>query len=93
MYLKKQAFNLHPLKKYQRGISFAVQLTLSRYFRPSEVETLLGDPSKAQNKLGWMPEISVQEMCAEMIQEDLKVAIRTRLLREHGYHVSTAGEG
>jgi GDPmannose 4,6-dehydratase len=64
-----------------------------RYFRPSEVETLLGDPSKAKNKLGWVPEISAQEMCAEMVQEDLKVAIRTRLLREHGYHVSTAVEG
>ena len=63
-----------------------------RYFRPSEVETLLGDPSKAKNKLGWAPEISAQEMCAEMVQEDLKVAIRTRLLREHGYHVSTAVE-
>ena len=93
MYLKKQAFNLHPVKKHQRGVSFVVQLTLSRYFRFSEVETLLGDPSKAQNKLGWMPEISAQEMCAEMVQEDLKIAIRTRLLREHGYHVFTAVEG
>ncbi|SUE72820.1 putative GDP-mannose 4,6-dehydratase [Ectopseudomonas oleovorans] len=45
-----------------------------RYFRPTEVETLLGDPSKAKQKLGWVPEITVQEMCAEMVREDLKVA-------------------
>src|SRR5690606_22769206 len=43
-----------------------------RYFRPAEVETLLGDPSKAKQKLGWTPEISVQQMCAEMVEEDLK---------------------
>ena len=46
-----------------------------RYLRPSEVDTLLGDPSKARNKLGWVPEISAQEMCAEMVQEDLKAAM------------------
>jgi len=45
-----------------------------RYFRPAEVETLLGDPSKAKTKLGWEPEISVKEMCAEMVAEDLKIA-------------------
>lgn len=45
-----------------------------RYFRPTEVETLLGDPSKAKEKLGWVPEITVQEMCAEMVVEDLKIA-------------------
>jgi len=55
-----------------------------RYFRPAEVETLLGDPSKAKAKLGWTPEITVQEMCAEMVAHDLKNAQRTRLLREHG---------
>jgi GDPmannose 4,6-dehydratase len=55
-----------------------------RYFRPAEVETLLGDPSKAKAKLGWEPEITVQEMCAEMVAHDLKSARRTRLLREHG---------
>ncbi len=47
-----------------------------RYFRPAEVETLLGDPSKAKEKLGWVPEITVQEMCAEMVAEDLKTARR-----------------
>ena len=64
-----------------------------RYFRPAEVETLLGDPSNAKNKLGWVPEITAQEMCAEMVQEDLKIAMQTRLLKKHGYQVSTAIEG
>jgi GDPmannose 4,6-dehydratase len=57
----------------------------SRYFRPAEVETLLGDPLKAKNQLGWEPEISVEEMCSEMVSEDLKIAKKTRLLNEHGY--------
>ena len=65
----------------------------ARYFRPAEVETLLGDPSNAKNKLGWVPEITVQEMCAEMVQEDLKIAMRTRLLRDHGYDISMPSEG
>ena len=47
-----------------------------RYFRPSEVENLLGDPSKAMNKLGWKPKISPQEMCKEMIEEDYRIAKR-----------------
>ena len=63
-----------------------------RYFRPTEVETLLGDPSKAKNKLGWVPEITVQEMCAEMVREDLKVAQRHALLKQHGHDVPVAVE-
>jgi GDPmannose 4,6-dehydratase len=55
-----------------------------RYFRPAEVETLLGDPSKAKAKLGWVPEITAQEMCAEMVTEDLKTARRHALLKTHG---------
>ena len=55
-----------------------------RYFRPAEVETLLGDASKANEKLGWKPMISAQAMCREMVQEDLRTAKRHRLLREHG---------
>ncbi|WP_050929907.1 GDP-mannose 4,6-dehydratase [Aestuariivita boseongensis] len=55
-----------------------------KYFRPAEVETLLGDPSKAKAKLGWEPEITVQQMCAEMVAEDLKTARRHALLKEHG---------
>jgi len=57
----------------------------SRYFRPAEVETLLGDPSKAKEKLGWTPEITVQEMCAEMVSADLAAAQKTALLKKHGY--------
>ncbi|WP_414712979.1 GDP-mannose 4,6-dehydratase [Sphingopyxis sp.] len=55
-----------------------------RYFRPAEVETLLGDPTKAKERLGWVPEITVQQMCAEMVAEDLRAAKRHRLLRENG---------
>jgi GDPmannose 4,6-dehydratase len=63
-----------------------------RYFRPSEVETLLGDPTKAKEKLGWVPEITVQEMCAEMVAEDLKTAQRHALLKKHGYELPVAVE-
>jgi GDPmannose 4,6-dehydratase len=64
-----------------------------RYFRPAEVETLLGDPSKAKAVLGWEPEITAQAMCAEMVAADLKVARRHALLKEHGLDVSVALEG
>lgn len=63
-----------------------------RYFRPTEVETLLGDPSKAKKDLGWVPEITVQEMCAEMVREDLKAAQRHALLKQHGHDVPVALE-
>lgn len=63
-----------------------------RYFRPAEVETLLGDPSNAKNKLGWVPEITVQEMCAEMVQADLKSAKQIQLLRGNGYDVAVSSE-
>jgi len=56
-----------------------------RYFRPTEVETLLGDPSKAKAKLGWTPEITVQQMCAEMVLSDLEAAKKHALLELHGY--------
>ena len=54
-----------------------------RYFRPAEVETLLGDPTKAKDCLGWVPEITAQEMCREMVEADVKLAQRSRLLRDH----------
>ncbi|WLH91996.1 GDP-mannose 4,6-dehydratase [Pseudomonas sp. FP453] len=63
-----------------------------RYFRPAEVETLLGDPTKAKTKLGWVPEITAQEMCAEMVREDLKVAQRHALLKNHGYDLPVSLE-
>lgn len=63
-----------------------------RYFRPAEVETLLGDPLKAKEKLGWIPEITVQDMCAEMVAEDLKAAKRHALLKQHGHDVTFSFE-
>ncbi|MHB1174921.1 MAG: GDP-mannose 4,6-dehydratase [Sulfuriferula sp.] len=56
-----------------------------RYFRPTEVETLLGDPSKAKAKLGWTPKITFDELVAEMVREDLKAAERDELVKHHGY--------
>jgi len=64
-----------------------------RYFRPAEVDTLLGDPSKAREKLGWVPEITTQEMCAEMVAEDLKAARRHALLKAHGLQLPVSLEG
>ncbi len=64
-----------------------------RYFRPAEVETLLGDPTKAKEKLGWVPEITVEEMCAEMVANDLEKAKQHALLKKHGHKVSVATEG
>ena len=64
----------------------------ARYFRPTEVETLLGDPSKAKEKLGWVPEITVQEMCKEMVMNDLEQAKQHALLKKHGYKVSISSE-
>ena len=64
----------------------------SRYFRPAEVETLLGDPTKAKTKLGWVPEITAQEMCSEMVFEDYKAARRSKLLREHGLELPVSLE-
>ena len=63
-----------------------------RYFRPTEVETLLGDPTKAKQKLGWVPEITVEKMCAEMIANDLDIAKRHALLKSHGHDVSITVE-
>ncbi|SIS92864.1 GDPmannose 4,6-dehydratase [Thalassolituus maritimus] len=63
-----------------------------KYFRPAEVETLLGDPTNAKNKLGWTPEITVEEMCAEMVQSDLQKAKQHALLKEHGFDVAVAIE-
>ena len=58
-----------------------------RYFRPTEVETLLGDPTKAKEKLGWVPEITAQQMCAEMVASDLAQAKQHALLKQHGYNI------
>ena len=63
-----------------------------RYFRPTEVETLLGDPSKAKNKLGWVPEITAQEICREMVAHDLSEAKQHVLLNANGFDVKVAIE-
>ena len=63
-----------------------------RYFRPAEVETLLGDPAKAREQLGWEPIITPQQMCAEMVAEDLKAAHRHALLQDHGLHLPVSIE-
>ena len=63
-----------------------------RYFRPTEVETLLGDPTKAKEKLGWVPEITVQEMCAEMVASDLAQAKQHALLKNHGFVINVSLE-
>lgn len=63
-----------------------------RYFRPAEVETLLGDPSRAKDKLGWVPHITLQEMVAEMVAYDLEQAQKHALLQKQGYNVSVSRE-
>jgi GDPmannose 4,6-dehydratase len=63
-----------------------------RYFRPTEVETLLGDPGKAKAKLGWVPEITAQEMCKEMVANDLAKAKQHALLKSHGYGFAVSVE-
>lgn len=64
----------------------------SRYYRPTEVETLLGNPSKAKQKLGWVPQITFDQMVIEMTNADLAEAKKHALLRKHGYDISVSGE-
>jgi GDPmannose 4,6-dehydratase len=61
-----------------------------RYFRPTEVETLLGDPSRARDRLGWVPEVTAQQMCSEMVRSDLQQAQKLALLRRHGYRADVS---
>jgi GDPmannose 4,6-dehydratase len=63
-----------------------------RYYRPTEVETLLGDPSKAKNKLGWVPEITLDQMIVEMVANDLDQAKQHALLHQFGYSVAVGKE-
>jgi GDPmannose 4,6-dehydratase len=63
-----------------------------RYFRPAEVETLLGDPSKAKERLGWTPQITAQQLCAEMVAEDLKTAQRHAFMRKNGFELPISVE-
>jgi GDPmannose 4,6-dehydratase len=64
-----------------------------KYFRPAEVETLLGDPTKAKEKLGWVPEITARDMCREMVEADHKAARRYALLKQHGLDLPVSLEG
>ena len=63
-----------------------------RYFRPTEVETLLGDPTKAKEKLGWVPLITLDEMVQEMVAADLAEARKQALLKQHGYDIAVSLE-
>jgi GDPmannose 4,6-dehydratase len=63
-----------------------------RHFRPTEVETLLGDPTKAKEKLGWVPEITAQQMCEEMVAGDLQAAKQHALLKANGFCLKQANE-
>ena len=76
----------------ERKIGDQIVAVDPRYFRPAEVETLLGDPTKAKAKLGWVPEITVEEMCAEMVAADLEEAQRHALLKAHGFDLPIAAE-
>ncbi|MFN2368237.1 MAG: GDP-mannose 4,6-dehydratase, partial [Desulfurivibrionaceae bacterium] len=73
-------------KGYDAKGSCIVQVD-PRYFRPTEVDTLLGDPSKAREKLGWTTKITFPELVAEMVREDLKAAERDELVKRKGYAV------
>jgi GDPmannose 4,6-dehydratase len=79
-------------RNYQVAVGDVIVKVDPRYFRPAEVETLLGDPSKAKQLLGWVPEITVEEMCAEMVDNDLSKAKQVALLQRHGHHVTIAQE-
>jgi GDPmannose 4,6-dehydratase len=63
-----------------------------RYYRPTEVETLLGDPTKAKEKLGWVPEITLDQMIEEMVANDHQEAMQVALLKQNGYAVSVSIE-
>jgi GDPmannose 4,6-dehydratase len=64
-----------------------------RYFRPAEVDTLLGDATKARTMLGWTPDVSFSELVAEMVREDLRIAERDALVQRHGHAVHKRNDG
>ena len=74
------------------GVGQVVMRIDPRYFRPAEVETLLGDATRARERLGWTPQITARQMCAEMVAEDLKAARRHALLKAHGHEVAVSVE-
>ncbi|MDH5712105.1 MAG: GDP-mannose 4,6-dehydratase [Gammaproteobacteria bacterium] len=72
-------------KGYDKETGKCIVAVDPRYFRPTEVETLLGDPSKAKEKLGWEPKITLKEMVQEMMEADLELAKRDELVKKHGF--------
>lgn len=72
-------------KGYNASTSQCIVEVDPRYFRPAEVETLLGDPAKAYRQLGWSPKTSFVELVTEMMREDMKVAQRDELVKQHGF--------
>lgn len=86
--LEEKGYWLTPSPLAQEGGGVGERLVVAvdpRYFRPAEVATLLGDPTKAREKLGWTPRITFRELVAEMVREDLKDAERNELIKRHGY--------
>jgi GDPmannose 4,6-dehydratase len=82
----------HPLPQGEGGGARCIIKIDPRYFRPTEVETLLGDPTKAKEKLGWVPEITLDEMVNEMVVHDLADAKKNALIKQHGYTVNVSAE-
>ena len=68
-----------------RAMAVVIVRVDPRYFRPTEVETLLGDARKARRKLGWRPRVKFAQLVAEMVREDLRAAERDELVKRHGY--------
>ena len=90
--INEKAYWLNPPSTSHITPNTPIVVIDERYFRPTEVETLLGDPSKAKQKLGWVPEITVQQMCHEMVAHDLQEAQRHALLKANGYQVNVSVE-
>jgi GDPmannose 4,6-dehydratase len=79
-------------KGYDSETSKLIVAVDKRYFRPTEVETLLGDPSKAKNKLGWEPKITLEKMVHEMMESDINIAKRDSLVKKHGFNAPDFNE-
>ena len=79
-------------KGYDEATGKCIVAVDELYFRPAEVETLLGDPTKAKEKLGWTPQTTFAELVAEMMREDMREAKRDELVREHGYKFYNCNE-
>ena len=88
--LLEKGYDVHGIKR--RSSLFNTQRVDPRYFRPAEVETLLGDSSKAKQMLGWEPQITAKEMCQEMVEEDYKTEQRYRFLKNNGFEWPIPGE-